>query len=126
MNNLVELASILQCRAGSLPMKYLGMPLGTSFKTASIWNLVWEKMEKKLSGWKRLYLSKGGRLTLLRSLFQVFQRTFYLSSLFLKLWLLEWNIFRGIFFGGLLRGVSNILWWLGKGCVYPLNWVVWG
>ena len=26
-----------------------------------------EKTEKKLSGWKRLYLSKGGRLTLLRS-----------------------------------------------------------
>ena len=36
VNNLVELASILQCRAGSLPMKYLGMPLGTSFKIASI------------------------------------------------------------------------------------------
>ena len=67
VNNLVALASILQCRVGSLPMKYLGMPLGTSLKTASIWNLILEKMEKKLSGWKRLYLSKGGRLTLLKS-----------------------------------------------------------
>ena len=67
VNNLVALASILQCRVGSMPMKYLGMPLGTSFKTASIWNLILEKMEKKLSGWKRLYLSKGGRLTLLKS-----------------------------------------------------------
>ena len=36
VNNLVELASILQCRARSLPMKYLEMPLGTSFKTTSI------------------------------------------------------------------------------------------
>ena len=26
-----------------------------------------EKMEKKLSGWKHLYLSKGGRLMLLKS-----------------------------------------------------------
>ena len=67
VNNLVALASILQCRVGSLPMKYLGMPLGTSFKTASIWKPILEKMEKKLSGWKHLYLSKGGRLTLLRS-----------------------------------------------------------
>ena len=66
VNNLIELASILQCRAGSLPMKYLEMPLGT-FKTASIWNPILEKMEKKLSGWKRLYLSKGGRFTLLKS-----------------------------------------------------------
>ena len=36
VNNLVALANILQCRVGSLPMKYLGMPLETSFKTASI------------------------------------------------------------------------------------------
>uniref|UniRef100_A0A7N2QZW1 Reverse transcriptase zinc-binding domain-containing protein n=1 Tax=Quercus lobata TaxID=97700 RepID=A0A7N2QZW1_QUELO len=41
-------------------MKYLGMPLGTSFKKTSICNPILEKMEKKLSGWKRLYLSKGG------------------------------------------------------------------
>ena len=62
VNNLDALTNILQCRVGSLPMKYLGMSLGTSFKTVSIWNPILEKMEKKLSGWKRLYLSKGGRL----------------------------------------------------------------
>ena len=67
VNNQDALANILHCRVGSLPMKYLGMSLGTSFKTASIWNPILEKMEKKLLGWKRLYLSKGGRLTLLRS-----------------------------------------------------------
>ena len=50
VNNLDALANILQCRVGSLPMKYLGMLLGTSFKIASIWNLILEKMEKKLSG----------------------------------------------------------------------------
>ena len=67
VNNLDALANILQCRVGSLPMKHLGMPLGTSFKTVSIWNPILEKIEKKLSGWKRLYLSKGGRLMLLKS-----------------------------------------------------------
>ena len=36
VNNLVTLANIFQCRVGSLPMKYLGMPLETSFKTTSI------------------------------------------------------------------------------------------
>ena len=65
VNNLDTLANILQCRVGSLPMKYLGMPLGTSFKTSS--NPILEKMEKKLSGWKCLYLSKVGRLMLLKS-----------------------------------------------------------
>ena len=56
VNNLDALAYILQCRVGSLPMKYLGMPLGTSFKIASIWNPILEKMEKKLSGWKHLFI----------------------------------------------------------------------
>ena len=48
-------------------MIYLCMPLGTLYKIAFIWNPILERMEKKLSGWKRLYLSKGGRLTLLKS-----------------------------------------------------------
>ena len=41
--------------------------MGTSFKIASIWNPILEKMETNLSRWKCLYLSKGGRLTLLKS-----------------------------------------------------------
>ena len=65
VNNLDALADILHCRMDSLPMKYLGMLLGTSFKTASIWNPI---LEKKLLGWKCLYLSMGGRLTLLKSI----------------------------------------------------------
>ena len=67
VSNIQTLANILQCKMGSLPMLYLGMLLGTSYKTASIWNPILERMEKKLSSWKRLYLSKGGRLTLLKS-----------------------------------------------------------
>ena len=67
VGNIDDLAGILCCRVGSLPMKYLGMPLRASFKTASIWNPILEKMEKKLSGWEHLYLSKGDRLTLLKS-----------------------------------------------------------
>uniref|UniRef100_A0A7N2KPA0 Reverse transcriptase zinc-binding domain-containing protein n=1 Tax=Quercus lobata TaxID=97700 RepID=A0A7N2KPA0_QUELO len=72
------LATILRCRVGSLPMKYLGMPLGTPFKTASVWNPILERMEKKLSSWKRLYLSKGGRLTLVKSTLSCLP-TYYLS-----------------------------------------------
>ena len=67
VSNIQTLANILQCRVGSLPMIYFGMPLGTLYKTTSIWNPILERMEKKLLGWKRLYLSKGGRLTLLKS-----------------------------------------------------------
>ena len=56
VGNIDALATILRCRVGSLPLKYLGMPLGTPYKTTSMWNPISERMEKKLSGWKCLYL----------------------------------------------------------------------
>ena len=61
------LAEFLGCRIGVLPMTYLGMPLGVSHKSPSIWNPILEKIEQKLAGWKKLYSSKGGKLTLLKS-----------------------------------------------------------
>ena len=78
VTNIHNLVNILQCRVGSLSMIYLGMPLGTLYKTASIWNPILEWMEKKFSSWKRLYLSKGGRLTLLKSTLSSLP-TYYLS-----------------------------------------------
>ena len=67
VNNMQALAEFWGCRIGALPMTYLGMPLEASNKSPSIWNPILEKMERKLAGWKKLYLSKGGRLTLLKS-----------------------------------------------------------
>ena len=67
VDDVHALAKILGCRIGTLPMSYLGMPLGASHKSPSIWNPILEKIERKLAGWKKLYLSKGGRLTLLKS-----------------------------------------------------------
>jgi hypothetical protein len=57
--NLAVLADIMYCQIGFLPMIYLGLPSGASFKSKAIWNFVLEKMERKLSGWKCLYLPKG-------------------------------------------------------------------
>ena len=61
------LAEILGYRVGTLPMLYLGMPLGASHNSPSIWNPILKKIEWKSVGWKRLYLSKGGHLMLLKS-----------------------------------------------------------
>ena len=116
VGNIDALATILRCRVGSLPMKYLEMPLGTPYKTASIWNPILERMEKKLSSLKRLYLSKGGTLTLLKN--TLFRLPTYYLSLFVILvavadrWAYSKKFFMGIFggvfqisFGGLAEGV---------------------
>ena len=65
--NMDLLVAVLGCKQGFLPMKYLGLPLGAKFKDKSIWNPILEKMERKLASWKKLYLSKGGRVTLIKS-----------------------------------------------------------
>ncbi len=62
----------------ALPLAYLGLPLGASFKNKSIWTCVVEKMEKRLAGWKRLYLSKRGRVTLIKNILSSLS-TYYLS-----------------------------------------------
>ncbi|RVX17243.1 putative ribonuclease H protein [Vitis vinifera] len=61
------LASVLGCKIGSLPTSYLGLPLGAPYKSTRVWDVVKERFRKRLSLWKRQYLSKGGRLTLLKS-----------------------------------------------------------
>ena len=64
---LENIVSVLGCRIGNLPSSYLGLPLGAPFKSPRVWDVVEERFRKRLSLWKRQYLSKGGRLTLIKS-----------------------------------------------------------
>jgi hypothetical protein len=76
--HLVEIVDILSCKIGSLSMTYLGMLLGAAFNSKSVWNPILEKMDQRLSGWKKLYLLKGRRITLLKGTFPSLP-TYYLS-----------------------------------------------
>jgi hypothetical protein len=67
VDNMDDLADILGCGVSSLPLKYLGLPLGAPFKVKSSWDEVVGKIERRLASWKRLYLSKGGRVTLIKN-----------------------------------------------------------
>ena len=67
VHNMDVLVGMLGYRQSSLPLRYLGLLLGAKFKELSIWNFILEKMERRLAEWKRLYLFKGGKITLIKS-----------------------------------------------------------
>ena len=57
----------LGCKVGSLPSTYLGMPLGAPFNSVAALDDIEESFRKRLAMWKWQYISKGGRITLIRS-----------------------------------------------------------
>ena len=73
-----SLADLVGCEAGAWPITYLGMPLGGNPYCRSFWESVITKVAKRLDGWKRAFLSKGGRLTLIESVLSAIP-TYFLS-----------------------------------------------
>lgn len=55
------------CSSGNLPFLYLGLPVGAKMGRIENWNLVVEKVRKRLESWKTKFISFGGRLTLVKS-----------------------------------------------------------
>ena len=74
------LAQELGCKVNLLPTTYLGLPLGTRHKSLAVWDNVEEKFCRKLSLWKRHYISKGGRITLIHS--TLVSTPLYMMSIF--------------------------------------------
>ncbi|XP_026420298.1 uncharacterized protein LOC113316301 [Papaver somniferum] len=51
----------------SLPLKYLGLPVGATSRSCSIWDVVIEKFQKKLAPWKRGFFTKAGTMLLIKT-----------------------------------------------------------
>ena len=67
MEEVDEMAVELGCKVGQLHAIYLGLPLGAPNKAISGWDGVEEKVRRRLAIWKKQYISKGGRITLIKS-----------------------------------------------------------
>jgi len=57
---------VLNCKVGSLPFVYLGMPVGGSARRLTFWEPLLNRIKSRLSLWNSKYLSFGGRLVLLK------------------------------------------------------------
>ena len=91
----------------------MGLPLGAKHKAARVWDGVEERFRKRLANWKRQYISKGGRLTLIRSTLS--NRPTYVMSLFRlprKVKIRLEKIQRGFLWGGgnLERKIHMVNW----------------
>ena len=108
-----RLALELGCNIGSLPTKYLSLPLGAKHRATYVWDEVEERLRKRVALLKRQYISKGGRLTLIRSTLS--NMPTYLMSLFrlprkvkLRLEKIQWDFLWG---GGNLERKLHLVNW---------------
>ncbi|XP_071728405.1 uncharacterized protein [Rutidosis leptorrhynchoides] len=63
-----NMAAWLGYVAGTFPITYMGLLLGSSIKKSKAWDPVFDKFGKRLADWKTRSLSYGGRLTLIKAI----------------------------------------------------------
>ncbi|GJR05818.1 putative RNA-directed DNA polymerase, eukaryota, reverse transcriptase zinc-binding domain protein [Tanacetum coccineum] len=64
---VVNMAATSGCLSSSLPLSYLGLPIGSNMNRVASWKVLIDRFKNKLPGWKASFLSIGGRLTLIKS-----------------------------------------------------------
>ena len=83
--NVEALAVELGCKVGTLPTKYLGLPLRAPHKSAGVWDPIEERFRRRLANWEAPIISKGGRVTLILSNLPIyFMSLFRILSLMCK------------------------------------------
>jgi len=105
---LTEEARLLQCRVGSLPFVYLGLPIGGNARHLTFWEPIIDRIKARLSGWKSKHLSLGGRLVLLKSVLSslpVYTLSFFKAPACIIL-----NLFLIFFFFGGSEDHKKISW----------------
>lgn len=63
-----SLANILGCKVGTLPFRYLGLPLYNKQLRKEDWAPVIDRIDLRIQGWQTKLLSQGGRLTIVNSI----------------------------------------------------------
>ncbi|XP_058195500.1 uncharacterized protein LOC131311891 [Rhododendron vialii] len=59
VEDIGDIAHVLGCKVAALPVSYLGLPLGSSYKAKAVWDSVEERFQKRSASWKRQYIPKA-------------------------------------------------------------------
>lgn len=68
-----QLQNDIECAIGFWPIQYLGVPLGGNPRKMTFFESGHERCKKKLALLKANYLSFGGRITMIKQLFLIYQ-----------------------------------------------------
>ena len=71
-------ARLLETPIGTLPVRYLGLPLANRRLRVQDWQPVLEKVEARLGGWRARMISRGGRLVLVKAVLSAIP-TYFMS-----------------------------------------------
>ncbi|GAU43110.1 hypothetical protein TSUD_373050 [Trifolium subterraneum] len=107
---LTMAATFLNCRLGSIPFKYLGLPVGANPKNGSTWEPLLDHLRKRLNSWRNKHISFGGRIVMLNAVLNAIP-IFYLSLLKMpvNVWKQVVRLQRVFLWGG-VKGGNKIKW----------------
>ncbi|GAU21871.1 hypothetical protein TSUD_33680 [Trifolium subterraneum] len=108
---LTMASTFLNCRLGSIPFKYLGLPIGANPKSGSTWDPHLDHIRNRLSSWRNKYISLGDRVVMLNAVLNSIPIFFYLSLLKMpvSVWKQLVRIQREFLWGG-PKGGNKIKW----------------
>jgi hypothetical protein len=64
---LLEASNVFNCKVYTLPIVYMGLPVGGNPRRLNFWEPAVDRIKSRLSSWNNIYLYFGGRLVLLKS-----------------------------------------------------------
>jgi hypothetical protein len=65
-NDFITIAAkFLNCKLGTIPFVYLGLPVGANPRKEATWKPVIDILQKRLYSWQNRYVSLGGRVILI-------------------------------------------------------------
>jgi hypothetical protein len=97
-------SNFLNCRVGSTPFKYLGLPVGANPRKWSTWDPMLKVIRGRLGSWGNKYVSLGGRIVLINAVLNAIP-IFYLSYMKMpnKVWKELVRIQRAFLWAGLSK-----------------------
>nr|GEY43985.1 hypothetical protein [Tanacetum cinerariifolium] len=114
IHEIEDTARVTGC--ASLPFIYLGLPIGSNMNLIAYWQFMIDRFRRRMSTWKEIMLSIGGRFTLIKAVLGSLEMEMAVSHFSDSLWARVVKVIHGDDTGMELKGckVSDTWTWNWK------------